>query len=239
MSVEYDLKIAVCDDTSSDLENAVTMIEAILREADLSCSLVQYHCARELYTAIQSGEKFHILLLDVMMGSFGGMELAQMLRQKEDNTMIIFMSHNRELALRGYEVSAVRYLAKPLDATLLKEALLHCHKNLRVKKEILLPTSQGQRRTSFSDIQFVEAYDRGTRFVLNGKTIDTRLKFSEVVALLPKTQFIQCHRAYIVNLADIKRIRSNEFEMRSGLMVPISKYRYSEVSQRFFDYISD
>ena len=50
------------------------------------------------------------------------------------------MSSNREMAMRGYEVSAARYLAKPL-----REALLYCCKTFCEKKEILLPTSKGQQ----------------------------------------------------------------------------------------------
>ena len=50
------------------------------------------------------------------------------------------MSSNREMAMRGYEVSAARYLAKPL-----REALLYCCKTFCEKKEILLPTSKDQQ----------------------------------------------------------------------------------------------
>ena len=46
----------------------------------------------------------------------------------------------------GYEVSAARYLAKPLREDQLREALLYCYKTFCEKKEILLPTTRGQRR---------------------------------------------------------------------------------------------
>ena len=67
----------------------------------------------------------------------------------------------------------------------------------------------------------------------------TKLKFSEVGALLPKSVFIHCHRAYIVNLSHIKHIRPYEFELKSGAAVPIGKPRYSEISKQFFSYITD
>ena len=43
------------------------------------------------------------------------MALAAALREKGDHTAIIFISSNLEMALRGYEVEAARYLAKPVD----------------------------------------------------------------------------------------------------------------------------
>ena len=89
------------------------------------------------------------------------------------------------------------------------------------------------------DIQYVEAYDRGTRFFLINEAIETKLKFSEAKELLPQTTFIMCHRAYIVNLALTKNIRQYEFVMKSGALVPISRYRYNEVNRQFVDFLTD
>lgn len=89
------------------------------------------------------------------------------------------------------------------------------------------------------NIQFVEAYDRGTRFFLTGETVETKLKFSETEAMLPKSMFLMCHRAYIVNLALTKGVRQYEFRMKSGAVVPISRYRCNDVNQAFVDFMTD
>lgn len=141
--------------------------------------------------------------------------------------------------LKDMQVSALRYLAKPLEEDKLKEALMYCCKVWQEKKEILLPTVKGRYRTSFSKIQFVEAFDRGTRFYLDGEIVDSRMKFSEVEKWLPKSAFLLCHRAFIVNLPWVKSIRNYEFTLTGGKTVPISKNRYSEVYKSFVNYISD
>lgn len=233
------LKIAVCDNTESDCKQITEMTAGILQEADVLYSISEYEDGRTLLSDIQNGTRFNVLLLDVMMDEMSGMELAAQLRRQQNKAIIIFISSNREMALCGYEVAAARYLAKPLDEEKVKEAMQYCVSCLQEQKEILLPTARGQYRTSFSEIQFVEAFERGTRFYLEKATVDAKLKFSEAQAILPQTSFILCHRAYIVNVSHIKRIHTSEFEMKSGASVPISKYRYNEVSQKFFDYISD
>ena len=173
------------------------------------------------------------------MDEMDGMALARELRNQGNNTAIIFISISQEMARRGYRVDAVRYLVKPLDREELKEALLHCHEKWQDKKEILLPTNDGQCRISFLNIQFVEAYDRGTRFFLMDETLETKVKFSEVEAMLPKSMFLMCHRAYSVNLALTKGICQYEFRMKSGAVVPISRYRYNDVKQAFVDFLTD
>ena len=239
MVTENGLNIAVCDDVEADRQQTLLLAREILERKGIRACISTYESAKALLDAVHSGAKFNILLLDVLMEDMDGMELAEHLRARDDKVEIIFISINREMALRGYEVSAARYLAKPLDAGKLEEALGYCLRRCQERKDFLLPTNQGQHRTSFSDIQFVEAFERGTRFVLDGEMVETRLKFSEAEELLPKSAFLQCHRAYIVNIAYIKRIRPYEFEMRSGAAVPISKYRYQEINKRFMDCIAD
>lgn len=239
MPTDSELKIAVCDDIEKDRIQIINMTKGILQDMQVSCSIVGYKDGPSLLADIQNGSKFHIMLLDVMMDEMDGMELAAELRKQGNRTAIIFISINREMALYGYEVSAVRYLTKPLEEGKLKEALTYCYKGWQEKKEILLPTAQGQYRTSFSNIQFVEAFDRGTRFYLDGEIVESRMKFGEVEAWLPKSAFLLCHRGFIVNLSWVKSIRNYEFTLTGGRIVPIGKNRYSEVYKNFVNYIAD
>ena len=234
-----ELKIAVCDDQERDREQITRMTKEVMHKAQISHSVSTYESGKALLEAIQKGARFQILLLDVMMDDMNGMELAAELRKQENKAFIIFISSNREMAMYGYEVSAVRYLSKPLQEEKLSEALMYCARRWQEKTEILLPTDQGQCRISVADIQFVEAFDRGTRFFLGGDALECRLKFGDAEAMLPKSSFLQCHRAFLVNLTWVKSIRNYEFVLKSGGVVPIGKNRYSEIYKKFLNYIAD
>lgn len=238
MQTECELNIAVVDDVEQDRIQIVEMAKHILCNANISYSISAYANGSALLEDIRGDKKYNLLLMDVLMDELDGMALARALREQGNQAMIIFISSSYEMALQGYRVKAMRYVVKPVEAEELKEALLHCYKEWQAKKEILLPTENGHRKTSFPDIQFVEAFDRGTRFVLSDETVYSSLKFSQVESILPQSGFILCHRAYIANVAHVKRIRPNEFLMCSGDVVPISKHRYADVSRQFFDCIS-
>ena len=239
MSIDNELRIAVVDDIEKDRVQIAEETDAILSYANISHNIDRYADAESLLDAIRSDKKYNLLLLDVLMDEMDGMALAKELRNQGNNTAIIFISVSQEMACRGYQVDAARYLVKPLDREELKEALMHCYEKLRDEKEILLPTIEGQHRTSFMNIQFVEAYNRGTRFFLEEETVETTLKFSEVETMLPKSMFLTCHRAYIVNLALTKKVCQFEFQMKSGAVVPISRLRYNDVSQIFVVFVTD
>lgn len=231
------LHIAICDDESIDRQQAADLTRAIMTAEGLACDLSDYESATALLTAIQGGAQFHILLLDVMMSGMDGMELAAALRKLGDSTAIIFISSNLEMALRGYEVSAARYLAKPLREDQLREALLYCYKTFCEKKEILLPTEKGQSKLAPSDIIYVEPWERGVRLHLTNGPIETSAKFSDLTAMLPERSFTLCHRTILVNLAFIKHLRSNEIELADGRTLPVSKHRISDLKKRLLGYM--
>ncbi len=231
------LQIAVCDDEPMDCQQAETLTTDIMTAEGLACSVSGFGSAAALLTAIQGGEQFHILLLDVMMEGLDGMELAAALRKLGDSAAIIFISSNREMALRGYEVSAARYLAKPLQMEELREALLYCYKTFCEKKEILLPTEKGQSKLAPSDIIYVESWERGSRLQLTSGPIETTVKISELASMLPERRFTFCHRTILVNLAFIKHLRPCEIELADGRILPVSKHRGSDLKKRLLGYM--
>lgn len=172
------------------------------------------------------------------MEGLDGMELAAALRKLGNRTAIIFISSNLEMALRGYEVSAARYLAKSLREDQLREALLHCYKTFCEKKEILLPTSKGQRGISLANILYAEAMERVTKLALTDRLEEVSMKFSNLSALLPERQFALCHRSYLVNLDYVAYIRGQALELTTGEVLPVSKYRLDDLQKRLIDYLS-
>lgn len=231
------LHIAVCDDEALERQRIAELVDQIIPEEGLACRITSYESGTDLLSAIQNGARFQILLLDVMMDGLDGMALGTALREKGDRTAIIFISSNLEMALRGYEVEAARYLAKPVDRERLREALMFCYRTRLEQKEILLPTASGQSRILPSDLIYAETWERGVRLILKDGREETSLKISELAAMLPERQFVFCHRTILVNLAFIQSIRYCELELKSGATLPISKYRQSEIRKQLMRYL--
>ncbi len=55
-------------------------------------------------------------------------DIAGFFYHQAETLSLIFTSRNRETALKGYEVEAVRCLAKPVNFEKLEEALMYCCK---------------------------------------------------------------------------------------------------------------
>ena len=234
------LRLAICDDEPMDCALVAQMSREILGAEGVEAELSAYPSAAELLRAIRAGRTFHIFLLDVMMEGMDGMELAAALRAGHEDAAIIFISSNREMALRGYEVAAARYLAKPVEREKLREALLYCAASRDKKRPLALPTaSGGQTRVDPSAILYVEAWERGVRLDLGGEKLEAKIPISQLAAMLPGGQFAYCHRTLLVNLACVRHVRYCELELKNGERLPISKYRLAQFKSEFLKYLRD
>lgn len=237
MYSETQFLIAVCDDEKQDREEIAKLAEDYYQKEHVAHSIKTYESGTALLEAIEHGERFHLLILDVMMDQLDGIGLAAALRRQKDDTTIVFVSTNREMALQGYEVAATRYLSKPLKIDKFHEALSWCYQLFYENREVLFTTPQGMRRISPMDILYVEAGERGTRVFLENERVDTSLRIFEQESLLPQKQFLLCHRAFLVNLSAVRYIRRYELELYNGAVVPVSKHRFAFVKEKLVEYL--
>ena len=81
----------------------------------------------------------------------------------------------------------------------------------------------------------MEAYERGTRFHLPGKILNSRMKIKEAEELLCSCGFMVAHRSYLVNLAQARSICRYELGMKDGTTIPIGQARFLEIRRKFMD----
>lgn len=143
------MKVAICDDEQGDRQRLETLVGRITGEEGIQLEMTCYDRAEALLADVGSGVQYHAMLLDVMMPGMTGMELAAALRAQQDDVTIVFISSNREMALCGYEVAAVRFLAKPVQEEKLREALRYCYQAGAGKSEITLPTAGARAGSSW------------------------------------------------------------------------------------------
>lgn len=234
----YQFYIAVCDDEQADKNEIAKMVEEICSEEQIYPQILCFESANELLDEIKRGRWFDLLLIDVMMPELDGMELARVLRNEKEESSIVFISNNREMALQGYEVSADRYLAKPLDKGRLKEAIDFCYGRRRQDKELLLTSNGAIRKVYISDIYYLEIYGRKTRIILENETWDIALSFDEFEKMLRGRGFIRCHKSFLVNCRYIHTLNTTFIKLTDGKLVPVSKHRVKKVRKEFFDYMN-
>ncbi|MDD3336366.1 MAG: LytTR family DNA-binding domain-containing protein [Eubacteriales bacterium] len=214
-------------------------VQSALRQLCFECDVLCYESGEALLKDIRSGKKPSILLLDVMLDRLDGMTLARELRKDAVQIPVIFVSSNRDCALYGYELEALRFLAKPVEEERLLEALKAAIQKQQAQT-IVIQTVDGLSRLEVCQIRYVEMLRRGVQFFLrDGTVLPTRLKISDIEQELPKQRFFRCHQGYIVSLDAISTLVRSDAVLENGQHIPVSRYRLADLRERFLNYLHD
>ncbi len=233
------MRLALCDDEKVFLNILVTTIrehtDVFESEADT------YLSGFSLLEALKSGISYDALFLDIEMGDIDGLTLAGKIREFLPNIPIIFLTSHTELAIDGYEVSAMRFLKKPID----KEKLFQTLDDLKAmsdgRKGVIIKEAGEEIVIVPSEVLFLESDNNDVRIVTSGKTFITRMKLTDAVELLNSvTDTVRrVHRCSAVNMTHVARIRDREKDiiLDNGAVVPLSKSYLSEFKDIFRDYV--
>lgn len=182
---------------------------------------------------------YTVVLLNVKVGTHDGIAIAKDLQKVHGNCKLILISSDREMALRGYETQALRYLEKPIDSDLFVEAMDCAFASLPVGLTILLPTEKGPETIDVNDILYIEPNNRGVVVHCIQRKLDVSMKFIDMIELLPQLQFVLSHRTVFVNLSHVKILERRSLLLRNGTILPLSKYRVQEVNTAYSRYLRE
>ena len=148
-------RLLIVDDRAEN----ILALKVVLRDG--GCELVEAHSGFEALELARRYE-FAAILLDVQMPGLDGFETAKLLRTFElsKQTPIIFVTaiHQTEAqAHRGYDVGAIDYLFKPINAEILKakvQILVDLYKkNLEIQEQSQKLQEQKIREAEYKMLQ--------------------------------------------------------------------------------------
>lgn len=169
-----------------------------------------------------------ILILDIQMGNLNGIDLARELRKINEKNIIIFSTNYLEYALQGYEVAAFRYLTKPIAypdfVKIMDEAIAQYKKSSNAS--IALRCGYQTEQVKISDILYCETDKSHVRITLaDHSCLLANTGITALEKLLENYDFFRCHKACIVNLAQVRQPLKTDVLMKDGVTIPVSKHR--------------
>ena len=142
------LNIAICDDEEIIREQIKELAEKEM--PDVCAGL--YETGDALLAA---GKQFDIVFLDIQMEGTDGIETAKRLRQRDEDTILIFITGIREYVFEAFDVAAFHYLLKPIEEQKFMEVLDRAAKEAGKRK--------GQKERQI----FIRAKNQGYTLKLN------------------------------------------------------------------------
>jgi two-component system LytT family response regulator len=217
--------------------------------------LAQLDNGKEAIKAIHAQEP-DVVFLDIDMPYINGFDLLEMVPNV--NFEVIFTTAYDQYALQAFRISAVDYLLKPIDTSLLREAvekvrvlrqqgntskqisfLIQQIKDLENNnvRRIALPTFDGLEFIRLEDILYCQS-DGAYTYVhlLDGNKLYISKTLRYLEDALCHFHFFRVHNSYIVNLREISKYAKTDgglLILSNGVKVKVSRSKKDELLSLF------
>ena len=233
------LKIAVCDDSRELLEKVEKDLHEYESVRSTPVTVHTYTNAVDLLDGLKKTD-YDILILDIIMPGFTGMQAAHEIRKFNEEIKIIFLTSSKEFAIESYSVGAYYYLLKPVLNEKLFSVLDKVVSEITSKQEsCVIYTHMGIVNIPFAKIECIEVYNKHLVFHLSdGSTKETRGALTDYEnVFLERKEFLKIHRSYILNMDYIHSIEAGEIATYSGKKFPVSRLLAKDIKERYMNYM--
>ena len=228
------LNIAICDDEKAIREQINELIE---KEKPGVCPEF-YETGDSLLAA---GKQFDIVFLDIQMDGTDGIETAKLLRQRDEDAILIFITGIREYVFKAFDVAAFHYLLKPIEEAKFHEVFQRAKRELEKRKKqrretIFIKTRNRSFTLEKDSILYIESRAKKVEIHTVGENIEVYASMNEMQAQLGDG-FYRCHRGYLVNMAFVAEYDSESITLNNGEYIYLAKEKYGEFVKTYMRYL--
>lgn len=180
-------------------------------------------------TAFQAFEKItsfeiDLMFLDIQMPGLTGVEF---LRSIQNPPPTIFTTAYRDFAVDGFDLEVIDYILKPITFERFKKGVKRFLKHVSApgdERPFQIFKSGTQRHKVYlDDICYIESVRDYVKIVTRKSgSILSKGKISDVLELLPTSQFRRVHRSFIVNKSQIASFTANTITI-NDVVIPIGR----------------
>lgn len=209
------------------------------------CTLRRFSRAKELLLELER-KPFDVYFLDVLLPDLNGMGIGRIIRERDHDAFIVYVTVSREFAFEAFGVRAFHYLQKSAD----RDDLFRTLDQIREQREkrragrICARTQEGLVNIPIADIMYVENVSRRAVYVLkNGERVISlcnRSSFEKNVNFLNKSSgFVQPHKSYFVNMNFIRTFDRKTLSLDDGTQIAVSRNRFAETKKTYLDFVAN
>lgn len=219
--MEEALKIAVCEDTKSEEENLLALLDA----ADTPVECAVFRSGEELLEAYRP-QMFDLLLMDIYLGGITGVEAVAKIREVDEEVPVAFITTSKDHALESYRLFALKYIEKPFRKKDIDDILRLARMERDAAPALTVHLNRSERRIRLAQILYLETQaDKVAVYLKTGETVQVYEKLSSLLPQLDGQPFFIPHKSFCVNLAGVDYLDPEFkcFVMQNGNNVPVRR----------------
>lgn len=233
------LNIAICDDEADIVENHRKVVEEALSTKQCAGQITTYtNSDNLLYDIEEDGKYFDLLLLDIEMPGFTGMEVAKRIKPFLPNAKVIFITTHIEFAIDAFELFVFRYVPKQEMDKRLPAAVNDAIKLLELEegKAYTIQTSSRLEKIPYKDIYYITKEGKNAELTSASGVSKVRKSLGQVFDEIDAEEFIFIDRGCIVNMIHVMQIKDGMAVLKNGEMLAISRSYLQTVKEQINAY---
>ncbi len=203
------LNFALCDDNIIILNRLVKSLESIFIRNNINAEIcLKASNPNDILDFIENNT-VDVLILDINLKSaISGCDIADIVRKKNKDVYIIFLTGHLEYALVAYKYKTFDYLPKPISDERLEETVLRLIEDTKNANSHFLKLSNNTLINE-NNINFIRKEGMKLVFCTNTHNYETYSSFSKIEHCLPDN-FIRCHKSFIVNVNNVAQFDADD-----------------------------
>ena len=233
------INCAICDDDVRMVQTVKEIMKNALWENECVAQIETYSNAVSFLSDILEYKPLDLVVLDIIMPDYNGMEIAHEIKKRFPDCCIIFLTSHVKYAVEAYELQIFRYTPKSEINTKLPRYLKEALSMLTLQENSAYHITKNEHVERLSYRQILNIRKDGKYSVvccLDRREIRIRKSLSEVFNELDAQEFIYIDRGLIVNIALIQKVEDHEVVCKNGERLPVSRSKEKETKQRIVRY---
>ncbi len=230
--------IAVVEDEKRERARIKEFLQRYEKERGEQMRVIEFEDAVEFLTGYKP--IYDLVLMDIQMPYIDGMEAAKKLRQMDANVALVFVTNMSQYAARGYDVSAVAFLIKPVSYysfyTLL-DKVMRGHRR-EGGEELVVHLAEGIKVIPLDSVRYIEVRDHRLLYVTDEGTLAATGTLKALEEKLPKDRFVRCNSCYLVHLKYVKAIVGDTVLVGEDRL-PVSRAKKKQFTMSVLSYFGD
>lgn len=234
------IKTVILDD---DINSQKAALAALKNYKDIEV-VERFVHSQDLFEYLEH-ESIDLLFLDIELNQEFGLEVAEKIRKKYPQSLIVFFTGHASYAIDGYDFEPVSFLTKPINHVKLEKTIQNVRNRLALNKErkksvqLMFKCMKGYQMMKVKDIFYVEHKNRKNYLITShGEQRIANYTVKELEKMLEPYGFFCCHQSFIIPLDRVQSINDIGRQLYVVQLkdvqedIPISRHKYEELREK-------
>lgn len=228
------IRIAICEDEVKWRDEIINHLSKYKNERQYRIAWEYFNESSMLLAEYKHSDHmmFDIIITDIEMSKLSGVDMANEIRNIDENVIIIFLTQYTKYMRDCFTSQPFRFWEKPVEYDLLKKDMdiaMEKINNIHNRKSFPFVSEGVAYRIPYNEIYYFSADLKRIVVHLKDKKYTFIGKMKNYAKKWEDNGFICCHRSYFVNIEYVEHLEKSDLYLTNGKWVPVSQSHLNAV----------